>query len=144
MQPQVVIYACQQAVLDPDALRRQWGGGEFRLLVVLEPCSSKVEAFQLLRTLATPVELVWVIGCREENCQYQEGSRRLRGRVTYTQRYLEEIGLEPERLGHTLVTPGDQASLAAILADIKARAQALGPSPLRRHAPATQASQAKT
>ena len=55
---------------------------------------------------AAPTDLVWVIGCPEEQCRYQEGSARMGGRIAYTRRYLEEIGLEPERLGHSLVQPG--------------------------------------
>jgi F420-non-reducing hydrogenase iron-sulfur subunit len=131
MATEVVIFACQQAVPDPDALRSQWGKGGARLQVIPEPCSSKVEAFQLLRTLATPADLVWVIGCPEDQCRYNEGSQRLGGRIAYTRRYLEEIGLEPARLGRSLVTPGDRAALAAAVADIKAQLQALGPSPLK-------------
>ena len=134
--PQVVIYACSQAVPDPDALRAQLGPGQLLLVVVPEPCSSKVEAFQLLRTLATPAELVWVIGCVESYCRYEEGSRRLGARLRYTQRYLEEIGLEPERLGRSLVTPGKQGDLRAAVAEIKARLKTLAPSPLRRQAAA--------
>jgi coenzyme F420-reducing hydrogenase delta subunit len=98
--------------------------------VLPEPCSSKVEAFQLLRTLAANVDLVWVIGCPEDLCRYSEGSSRLGGRVTYTRRYLKEIGLEADRVGRSLVTPGDEAALAAAIADIQARLKALGPSPL--------------
>jgi F420-non-reducing hydrogenase iron-sulfur subunit len=127
----VVIFACQQAVPDQEALRALWKEEEIRLRLLSEPCSSKVEAFQLLRTLATPVDLVWVIGCAETLCRYQEGSHRLVGRVHYTQRYLEEIGLEPERLGHCLVTPGDQGELAAVAGQIQAQVRALGPTPLR-------------
>lgn len=139
----MVIYACQQAVPDPEVLRRAWGKGKLRLLVVPEPCSSKVEAFQLLRTLAGDADLVWVIGCPEERCLYQEGSRRLGGRLAYTRRYLEEIGLEPGRLGRSLLLPGDEAGLAAALTDIQAQAAALGPSPLRR-APSCKTNLAKT
>ena len=80
------------------------GKSQARLRVLAEPCSSKVESFQLLRTLATPVDLVWVIGCAEASCRYEDGSRRLGGRVRYVQDYLEEIGLETDRL-RTL--PGD-------------------------------------
>jgi len=128
---EVVIYACQQAVPDPNSLRAEWGKGGARLRVIAEPCSSKLEAFQLLRTLAAPADLVWVIGCKEELCRYNEGSRRLRGRVAYTQRYLEEIGLETSRLGASLVVPGDTAELAAVIAGIRAHLEALGPSPLK-------------
>jgi F420-non-reducing hydrogenase iron-sulfur subunit len=131
MTTEVVIYACQQAVPDAEALREQWGKGGARLQVLQEPCSSKVEVFQLLRTLSSPADLVWVIGCKEELCRYNEGSRRLRGRVAYTQRYLEEIGLETSRLGTSLVTPGDAAELNAVVSGIKEQLANLGPSPLK-------------
>ncbi|OGP71916.1 MAG: hypothetical protein A2Z73_00285 [Deltaproteobacteria bacterium RBG_13_60_28] len=129
---EVVIFACQQAVPEPEALRNLWDRGEVRLRVLAEPCSSKVEAFQLLRTLATPVDLVWVIGCEERLCRYDEGSHRAGGRMAYTKRYLQEIGLEPARVGRSVLTPGDQAALAAIVAEIDKRLQSLGPSPLRQ------------
>jgi len=134
MSREVVIYACQQAVPDPEALRRGLGESGVKVQVIPEPCSSKVEAFQLLRTLAANVDLVWVIGCPEDLCRYDEGSSRLGSRVAYTRRYLTEIGLEPDRLGRSLVTPGDVGALKAVLAEIKARLEALGPSPLKEQA----------
>ena len=132
MVTEVVVYACQQAVADPEALRSLWGRDQARLRLLSEPCSSKVEVFQLLRTLAAPADLVWVIGCPEEQCRYQEGSSRMRGRVRHTQGYLEEIGLEPARVGRTVVTPGNPEELAAAVAEIKGRIKELGSSPLRR------------
>ena len=131
MSTEAVIFACQQAVPDPEALLISLSKGGDRWRVLSEPCSSKVEAFQLLRALGTPVDLVWVIGCAQTLCRYQEGSRRLGGRVKYSQGYLEEIGLESGRLGHTLVTPGDAAALAGIVKAVKARLKALGPSRLK-------------
>jgi coenzyme F420-reducing hydrogenase delta subunit len=132
MATEVVIFACQQAVPNPDFLRTQWGKESIRLQVLPEPCSSKIEAFQLLRTLATPADLVWVIGCAEDLCRYNEGSHRLGNRITYTQRYLKEIGLEPTRVGRSVVIPGDAPALAAVVAEIKGKAEALGPSPLKK------------
>ncbi len=132
MATEVVIYACQQAVPNPDFVRTQWGKENIRLQVLPEPCSSKIEAFQLLRTLATPADLVWVIGCAEDLCRYNEGSHRLGSRIAYTRRYLEEVGLESARVGRSVVIPGDAPGLAAVVADIKAKAEALGPSPLKK------------
>jgi coenzyme F420-reducing hydrogenase delta subunit len=129
---EVVIFACQQAVPDPEALKTLWGSSDVRFRVLAEPCSSKVEAFQLLRTLATPVDLVWVIGCEESLCRFNEGSHRAGGRMAYTKKYLGEIGLEPARVARSIVTPGDQAALAAVVKEIHERLQALGSSPLRR------------
>jgi F420-non-reducing hydrogenase iron-sulfur subunit len=132
MATEVVIYACQQAVPNPDFLRTQWGKENIRLQILPEPCSSKIEAFQLLRTLAAPADLVWVIGCAEDLCRYNEGSHRLGTRIAYTQRYLEEIGLEADRVGRSVVVPGDAPGLAAVVAEIMAKAEALGASPLKK------------
>ena len=132
MATEVVIYACQQAVSNPDFLRTQWGQGDIRLQILPEPCSSKIEAFQLLRTLAAPVDLVWVIGCAEDLCRYNEGSHRLGNRIAYTQSYLEEIGLGADRVGRSVVVPGDAPGLAAVVAEIKAKAVVLGASPLKK------------
>jgi F420-non-reducing hydrogenase iron-sulfur subunit len=129
---EVVIFACQQAVPNPDFLQTQWAEGNIRLQVLPEPCSSKIEAFQLLRTVATPADLVWVIGCAEDLCRFNEGSHRLGNRISYTQCYLEEIGLERGRVGRSVVVPGDAPGLAAVVADIQTQAKALGPSPLRK------------
>lgn len=129
---EVVVFACQQAVPEPEALKTLWGRSEVRLRVLPEPCSSKVEAFQLLRTLATPVDLVWVIGCEERLCRFDEGSHRAGGRMAYTKKYLGEIGLEPARVGRSILTPGDQSALPAIVSEIRDRLKALGPSPLRQ------------
>jgi coenzyme F420-reducing hydrogenase delta subunit len=129
---EVVIYACQQAVPNVDFVRTQWSQGNIRLQVLPEPCSSKIEAHQLLRTLATPTDLVWVIGCAEDLCRFSEGSHRLGNRIAYTRRYLEEIGLEADRVGRSVVVPGDAPGLTAVVADIQARAAALGLSPLKK------------
>ena len=127
MATEVVIYACQQAVPNPDFLRTQWGAENIRLQILPEPCSSKIEAFQLLRTLAAPADLVWVIGCAEDLCRYNEGSHRLGTRIAYTQGYLEEIGLEADRVGRSVVVPGDAPGLAAAVAHIKKKANDLAP-----------------
>jgi coenzyme F420-reducing hydrogenase delta subunit len=132
MATEVLIYACQQAVPNPDFLRTQWGKENIRLQILSEPCSSKIEAYQLLRTLATPADLVWVIGCAEDLCRYNEGSHRLGTRIAYTQSYLKEIGLEADRVGRSVVVPGDGPGLAAAVADIKKKAEAVGPSPLKK------------
>jgi len=129
---EVVVFACQQAVPDPEALKTQWGLADVRLRVLPEPCSSKVEAFQLLRTLATPVDLVWVIGCEESLCRFDEGSQRAGGRMAYTKKYLGEIGLEPARVGRSVVTPGDQSALQVVVSEIQDRLKSLGASPLRQ------------
>ncbi len=131
---QVVVLACRQAVPNLQFLLKPLQEVGLQAQVVLEPCSSKVEAYQLLRLLATQADLVWVIGCPESDCQFLEGSTRMGQRVAYAQKYLEEIGLEADRLGMNRLPAGDEATLSEIIAAIRDRAQSLGVSPARQAA----------
>jgi F420-non-reducing hydrogenase iron-sulfur subunit len=127
----LVVLACTQAVPDPAALGaalKQHGLGS---RIIQEPCSSKVEAFQLLRILAGGADMVWVVGCPEQYCQLVEGSTRMGFRVAYAQSYLTELGLEPERLGLSRVAGGDLEGLAAVVGEIAQRAQSLSLNPAR-------------
>jgi coenzyme F420-reducing hydrogenase delta subunit len=128
---ELVVLACTQAVPDPAALSDSLKQFGLKGRIIQEPCSSKMEAFQLLRILATGADLVWVVGCPEQYCQLVEGSTRMGYRVAYAQSYLTEIGLEPERLGFSRVAAGNPEGLAATAAEIQQRAQTLRPNPAR-------------
>lgn len=128
---ELVVLACMQAVPDPAALSQSLKQVGLKGRIIQEPCSSKVEAFQLLRILATGADMVWVVGCPEQYCQLVEGSTRMGYRVAYAQSYLTEIGLEPERLGLSRVAAGNPEGLAATTAEIQQRAQTLSSNPAR-------------
>jgi F420-non-reducing hydrogenase iron-sulfur subunit len=127
----VVLMACRQAVPDPFLLTSPLEQAGLKARVIQEPCSSKVEVFQMLRTLAAEADLLWVVGCPEPACQLVEGSFRMTKRVGHAQEYLGEIGLEPERLGMTQLPTGNQEALAATVGEILERARTLGLNPAR-------------
>ena len=60
-----------------------------------------------------------------------EGSFRLGKRVGHARTYLEEIGLEPERLGLVQLPAGNQKALDAAVDEILARARNLKVNPTR-------------
>lgn len=128
---ELVVLACTQAVPQPAALQEALGKLGLRARIVQEPCSSKVEAFQLLRILANGADLAWVVGCPEQYCLLVEGSTRMGFRVAHAQSYLTELGLEPERLGYSRVAAGSPEGLAATAAEIQRRAQMLSPNPAK-------------
>ena len=65
----VVLMACRQAVPDPFLLINPLEQAGLKARVIQEPCSSKVEVFQMLRTLASDADLLWIVGCPEPACQ---------------------------------------------------------------------------
>jgi F420-non-reducing hydrogenase iron-sulfur subunit len=130
----VVLMACRQAVPDPALLLGPLEQAGLKARVIAEPCSSKVEVFQMLRTLAAEADLLWLVGCPEPACQLVEGSFRMTKRVGHAKDYLAEIGLEPERLGLVQLPAGNQEVLAAALREIIERARTLGKNPARAQA----------
>jgi coenzyme F420-reducing hydrogenase delta subunit len=127
----VVLMACRQAVPEPSLLINQLEHAGLKARVVQEPCSSKVEVFQMLRTLAGEADLLWVVGCPEPACQLVEGSFRMGKRVGHARDYLGEIGLEPDRLGMAQLPAGNQEVLSAMVKEIVEQARTLGPNPAR-------------
>lgn len=133
---QTVVLACQQAVPETARLAASLEGAGLKARVIAEPCSSKIEVFQMLRILAAEADLLWIIGCPEDLCLFTEGSFRMGRRVEFARKYLEEIGLETERLGMSRILPGAQAGLTQARDAIQAQARSLGPNPARAAAPA--------
>jgi F420-non-reducing hydrogenase iron-sulfur subunit len=131
----VVLMACRQAVPDPALFLGPLEQAGLAARVIEEPCSSKVEVFQMLRTLAAEADLLWLVGCPEAACQLVEGSFRMTKRVGHAQDYLGEIGLEPERIGLAQLPAGNQKALAATVKEILTRARKLGANPGRAGAP---------
>ena len=132
----IVVLACQQAVPEPAMLKVLLEETGLKARVIAEPCSSKIEVFQMLRILASEADLLWVIGCPEDLCLFTEGSFRMGRRVDFARKYLEEIRLETERLGMSRIPPGDQEALYTLAAEMQKQAQNLGPNPARPGAPA--------
>ena len=130
----VVLMACRQAVPDPALFLNPLEQAGLKARVIAEPCSSKVEVFQMLRTLAAEADLLWVVGCPEPACQLVEGSFRMAKRVGHAKDYLAEIGLEPERLGMVQLPAGNQEVLAVAVQEILERARTLGENPARAQA----------
>ncbi len=130
--PEVVVLACQQALPEFDSLQESLRAAGLKARVIPEPCSSKIEAFQLLRILAAEADSVWVVGCPEELCLFAEGSFRMGKRLAWARTYLTEIGLEPERLSLFRLAAGDKQALAALAGEVATRTQALGRNPGRR------------
>ncbi|MEJ2225280.1 MAG: hydrogenase iron-sulfur subunit [Syntrophobacterales bacterium] len=133
----IVVLACRQAVPKPEEFSGPLERAGLKARVIREPCSSKVEVFQMLRTLADEADLLWVVGCPPEACQLVEGSTRMAKRVGHAQEYLQDIGLEPERLGMVYLPFGSQDIISATVKEIQQRARTLGINPARAGAGVT-------
>ena len=93
-----VFYCHHQGGRITPILEELSGSGGIEVKKISLPCSGKLEVFQLTKALEQGADGVAIFGCPEAKCRYIVGSQRARGRVRYTQRILEAIGIGENRI----------------------------------------------
>ena len=80
---------------------------------VLMPCTGRVSPLHLLTALAEGADGVYVAGCLEGQCHYREGNFHAIDRVTFVQRLLASVGVEPERCQMFTMSAADSPRFVA-------------------------------
>jgi coenzyme F420-reducing hydrogenase delta subunit len=101
--------------------------------IIRVPCTGKVDAIHLLRAIQMGADGVYVVGCLEGTCHYNEGNFRARERVEYVRSLLEEIGIEGDRVRMYNLSSGEGPTFAAYAKEMTEHIQSLGPSPLGKN-----------
>jgi F420-non-reducing hydrogenase iron-sulfur subunit len=125
----IVVYHCRNLQLFRNGEQKEFARLRPGLRLVAVPCSGKVEAHHLLKTLAGGADGALVIACEERACQYMEGSMRSHKRVDYARSWLAELGIDPARVAYTHVPPMDSRALDTLLKDFGEKLEPLGKVP---------------
>ena len=104
-------------------------GESLRLFPI--PCSGRLEPVHLLRALEEFADVAYVITCPEGACRYFEGNRRAKKRVERTKAIINDIGLEPERVGIIVGSKDNPQSLGEVAKGICENISRLKPSPVQ-------------
>jgi F420-non-reducing hydrogenase iron-sulfur subunit len=103
-------------------------GESLRLFPI--PCSGRLEPVHLLRALEEFADVAYVITCPEGACRYFEGNRRAKKRVERTRAIINDIGLEPERVGIIVGSKDNPQLLGEVAKEVLKSASKMGPSPV--------------
>ena len=101
--------------------------------IISVPCSGKVDVIHLLRAIQMGADGVYVVGCLEGTCHYNEGNFRARERVEYVRTLLEEVGLEGDRVRMYNLSSGEGPTFAAYAKEMTEHILSLGPNPLDKY-----------
>ncbi|MFH1859944.1 MAG: hydrogenase iron-sulfur subunit [bacterium] len=124
----IIVFCCHNALDNIETIRKL---KDTSIRVNLLPCSSKIEVSHLLLTFEQGVDAVLVVGCQEGKCQFGDGNRIARGRVSYTKRLLNEIGLGEEKIEFFALGSGE-GFLEAVEV-MKERIATIGANPLKKN-----------
>lgn len=98
--------------------------------VIRVPCSGRVDPLFLLKALQMGFDGVLVSGCHPGDCHYQTGNYFTRRRLALTKKFLEYLGIEPERLQASWVSASEGGKFTEVVSDMTREIRALGPNQL--------------
>jgi F420-non-reducing hydrogenase iron-sulfur subunit len=96
--PDVLFYVCANCVPEAGKIPRQWKQGDVRVKVQQLPCTGKVDTQYMMHAIEGGARGVSIVACPEGECHLAQGNYRADVRIKTTQRILEEIGMEKERI----------------------------------------------
>lgn len=131
-EPNVVAFCCHYCAYSAADL-----AGSMRLeyspnvRIIKLMCTGKVDTLHLLKAFEDGADAVYVAGCEEGSCHFQEGNLRARQKVEQAKRLLKEVGIEPERLEMYHIAASNSVLFAKAADEMTERARKLGPNPLK-------------
>lgn len=131
-EPMVVAFCCHYcAYTAADMAGSQRLVYPANVKIIRVPCSGKVDALHIVKAFEKGADGVYVAGCLEGDCHFKSGNTKAAGRVAYVRKYLEEIGIESERLQMVHMSAGMGYRFAEIATEITEKVRKLGPSPIK-------------
>jgi len=99
--------------------------------IIRVPCTGKVDILHILRAFEKGADGVYLVGCMEGSCHYEQGNFKARKRVEYAQRLLDQVGTGGERVRMYNLTSGEAPLFAQYAQEMSERILALGPNPAK-------------
>ena len=93
-------------------------------------CSGRVEPTFILKALQAGADGVSVFGCHPGECHYQTGNYYARRRMAITKKFLEYMGVEPQRVQVGWVSASEGRKFAEVVTEVTREIKEIGPNRL--------------
>jgi F420-non-reducing hydrogenase iron-sulfur subunit len=94
-------------------------------------CSGRVDPTFVIKSLREGADGVLICGCHPGDCHYHEGNYRCLRRYHLLQKYIQQMGIEKDRLRLAWISASEGKQFAELVDDMTETVRALGPSNLK-------------
>ena len=94
--------------------------------IIKVPCSGRVDPLFILKGLRLGIDGVLVSGCHPGDCHYQTGNYRARRRIVLTKKFLEYMGIEPQRVQASWVSASEGGKFAEVVTEVTKELKEIG------------------
>jgi coenzyme F420-reducing hydrogenase delta subunit len=119
---------CSYAGADLAGTSRIQYPSNIRIIRVM--CSGRVDPLFILTALTKGADGVLVSGCHPGECHYQTGNYRARRKLAITKKFLEYMGIEPQRIQASWVSASEGAKFAEVVNEVTQEVKEIGPNKL--------------
>lgn len=100
--------------------------------IIRVPCTGKVDLLHILRAFEKGADGVYVVGCLEGDCHFNNGNFRARKRVEQAQNILNTIGIEGERAQMYNLSSSEGPKFAEYASEMDEKIRKFGPNPIKQ------------
>ena len=90
-------------------------------------CSGRIEPTFVLKAFRQGADGVLICGCHPGDCHYQEGNYRCLRRFHMLQKYIQQMGIEPERMKLEWISASEGKQYAELINSFTQTISDLGP-----------------
>ena len=99
--------------------------------IILVPCTGKVDVIHMLRAFEKGTDGVYVLGCIEGDCHFNNGNLRAKKRVAQVADLLDKVGIGGNRVAMFNLSSSEAPRFVEIALEMTERISALGPNPIK-------------
>jgi len=100
--------------------------------VIRVPCTGKVDVIHILRAFEKGADGVYVVGCLEGECRFENGNLRARRRVEQAKSILDAVGVGGDRVKMFNLSSGEGTRFAEYAVEMTEKIKEMGPNPIKR------------
>jgi F420-non-reducing hydrogenase iron-sulfur subunit len=100
--------------------------------VIRVMCSGRIDPTFILKAYRQGADGVLVCGCHPGDCHYQEGNYKCLRRFKLIQKYIAQMGIEPERLRLEWISASEGKQFAELVNEMTATILNIGPNRIRK------------
>ena len=130
-EPKIVGFCCNwcsYAGADLAGTSRMQYPSNLRIIRVM--CSGRVSPVFVLKALRVGADGVLVLGCHPGDCHYLTGNYRTRRRLSITMKFMEYMGIEPERIQVSWCSASEGSRFAEVVTKVTADLKRISPNRL--------------
>ncbi len=90
-------------------------------------CTGRVDPAFVLEALKKGADGVLISGCHFGECHYKSGNYKASRRIKLTKKFLEQMGIDPERVKFEFVSASEGNKFAKVVTEFTEQLKELGP-----------------